>query len=258
MGTLMDWPKISIITPSFNQGCFLRQTIDSIISQDYPNLEYIVMDGGSTDETVGILQSYGDKIRWFSEKDNGQADAINKGLALASGDILAYINSDDYYLPGALKLVAQKFPQTGCKWLTGDYRIVDQEDHKIQSLVVLYKKFWRNFSSAGVLSLLNYIVQPSTFWSRALWSRTGQFDVSLRYTLDYDLWLRAFKVELPLVVKQPLSVFRVHKSSKGGIGYQIQFEEELQVLQRYHTNSVIIRAHRFHNALIKLIYKMIK
>ena len=254
----MDWPKISIITPSFNQGRFLRQTIDSIISQDYPNLEYIVMDGGSTDETIEILQSYGNKIRWFSEKDHGQADAINKGMALASGEILTYINSDDYYLPDVLNLVAREFSRTDCKWLTGDYRIVDQDNRKIQGLVVLYKKFWRNFSSASILSLLNYIVQPSTFWSRDLWSRTGQFDISLRYTLDYDLWLRAIKVDLPLVVKQPLSAFRIHKSSKGGIGYQIQFEEELLVLERYHPNSVIVRAHRFHNSLIKLIYKIIK
>ena len=254
----MDWPKISIITPSFNQGKYIRQTIDSVLGQNYPNLEYFIMDGGSTDETIEILRSYGDKIRWTSEKDDGQAAAINTGLAKSSGDILAFINSDDYFLPGVLKMVAEQFSKTGCKWLSGDYKIVNENDREIQTLIILYKKFWRSFSSANVLSVLNYIIQPSTFWTRELWSQTGGLDVSLRYAFDYDLWMRAMDIQPPLILRQPLSAFRIHKSSKGGTGYQTQFDEELRVIKRYRSAQAIIRLHQFHNELIKLTYKMIK
>ncbi len=254
----MDAPKISIITPSFNQGSFIRQTIDSVLGQNYPNLEYIIMDGGSTDGTLDILRSYGADLRWVSQKDNGQADAINRGMSMVSGDILAFLNSDDYYLPGALHRVVERFAQSGCVWLTGDYRIVDQDSRKMQGFVVGYKTFWRKFSSAGLLSVLNYIIQPSTFWSRALWEAAGPLDVNLRYTMDYDFWMRAIRVAPPLVVPQPLSVFRIHKTSKGGSQYVQQFDEEIQVLRRYNKSRAIDWAHRGHNALIKLAYRMMK
>ena len=254
----MDSPKISIITPTLNQGRFIQQTINSVLNQNYPNLEYIVMDGGSTDDTLAILKSYGKKLKWESNKDNGQADAINNGIELASGDILAFINSDDYYLPGVFDLVARKFFLLNCQWLTGDYEIIDGNCNQIQSLTILYKKFWRNFSSSNILYLINYIVQPSTFWSRDLWNTVGSFDISLQYALDYDFWIRASNVSLPLIVKQPLSAFRIHKASKGGSMFQNQFDEELQVLNRHVRNPFIFRAHQFHNTLIKFIYKLIK
>ena len=254
----MDWPKISIITPTLNQGKFIQQTINSVLNQNYPNLEYIVMDGGSSDETLGILRSYGKRLKWISQRDNGQADAINTGMELASGEILAFINFDDYYLPGVFEMVARTFTRTNCKWLTGDYRIVDENDIDIQPLTIFYKRFWRNFSSPNLLFILNYIVQPSTFWTRDLWNNIGLFDVSLQYALDYDLWNRAIKISRPYIIKQPLSAFRIHGSSKGGSMFQNQFDEELQVLKRYNRNPFILRAHQFHNFLIKSIYKIIK
>ena len=254
----MDWPKISIVTPTLNQGRFIQQTINSVLNQNYPNLEYIVMDGGSSDDTLEILRSYGKKLRWISDKDKGQADAINTGMELTSGEILAFINSDDYYLPGVFDLVARKFSLTQCQWLTGDYRIVDKNGNDIQALTILYKRFWRNFSSATLLSVLNYIIQPSTFWSRDLWKRTGSFDVSLKFVMDYDLWMRAIKINLPHIITQPLSAFRIHGSSKGGSLFQNQFDEELHVLKRYDQTPFIFRTHQFHNFLIKSIYKVIK
>lgn len=254
----MDYPKISIVTPSYNQGQFIRQTIDSVLGQNYPNLEYFIIDGGSSDNTLDILRSYGDKLDWVSEHDRGQADAINKGMRKATGEILSFINSDDYYTPGTFEMVAQKFSQTGCQWLTGDYRIVDQDSREIQGFIVRYKRFLRKFSSKTLFSMVNYLAQASTFWHRDLWIRTGVIDSTLRYALDYDIWMRAFMIEPPLIVDQSLSVFRIHKSSKGGSEFQRQFDEEIQVLRRYNKNRAINGIHIFHNFLIKLVYRMIK
>ncbi len=254
----MNYPKISIVTPSLNQGQFIRQTIDSILVQEYPNLEYTIVDGGSTDNTLDILKSYGDRIKWISERDQGQADAINKGLGLSTGEILAYINSDDCYLPGTFAAICQEFCRGGCRWLTGNYRIVDQNSHEIQRFTVAYKTFWRKFSSQTMLSLLNYIIQPSTFWSRELWNQVGPFDIRLHYALDYDFWMRAMQIERPLILNQTLSMFRIHQSSKGGVHFEKQFNEENMVLERYTHNPLVIGFHEFHNVLVKWIYKFIK
>jgi len=134
------FPKISIITPSFNQGKFIKKTIDSVLSQNYPDLEYVVIDGGSTDNTVKILKSYGNKIKWISEKDKGQADAINKGLKIINGEIIAFINSDDYYLPDTFKKIVDFFKQNiTCNVVTGDYLIINENGKPIQSFVGFYK-----------------------------------------------------------------------------------------------------------------------
>jgi glycosyltransferase involved in cell wall biosynthesis len=258
MGSLMEFPRISIITPSYNQSRFVSQTIDSVLSQDYPNLEYIVMDGGSTDNTLDILQSYGNKIKWLSERDGGQADALNKGAQMATGEIMAYLNSDDYYLPGTLHAVAKIFQENNCKWLVGDYRIVDQQNTPIQSYIVRYKKLLRGFSSYFLLSLTNFIPQPSTFWQMDLFREAGPFDTRLRFTLDYDLWMRFWRTGAPFQLSRPLAAFRIHNTSKGGSQYAMQFKEELSVLQRYNKNPVVLGIHTLSNYLISQIYRLIK
>src|SRR6266540_3676763 len=136
--------KFSIIVPSYNQGHFISQTIDSILNQSYKNVEILVIDGGSTDSTVEILKKYKGKIFWLSEKDRGQTHAINKGLALAKGDIITFLNSDDYYLDGTLDKVARQFQsKKDNSWLTGDYLIVNEQGKRIQSLIIKYKSFFR-------------------------------------------------------------------------------------------------------------------
>jgi glycosyltransferase involved in cell wall biosynthesis len=256
--SIMQYPKISIITPSFNQGKFIKQTIDSVLDQKYPNLEYWIIDGGSDDETIEIINSYGNQINWISENDNGQAHAINKGFQLATGEIVAFINSDDFYLPGTLEKVAELFQKTDCEWLTGNYVIVNENNQLIQSFIPVYKQFLQLFSSRFMLSITNYINQPSTFWHRDVFNKIGYFNEELKYTMDYDFWMRLL-ICCPLKITPiPLSGFRIHSNSKGGSQFIAQFEEEFQVLKLNNSNHFLWLLHKIHNAIIIFLYRLIK
>ncbi len=254
------YPKISIVIPSYNQGIFIEETIRSILDQNYPNLELIVMDGGSTDQTVSILKKYSSRISWRSEKDKGQTDAINKGMATATGEILAYLNSDDAYLPNTLFTVAEYFQShVEAKWLTGDYFIIDAQGKKIQSYVANYKRLLRAFCPTfAVLSVANYIIQPSTFWRSGVQEEIGPFDESLRYCMDFDYWMRLIQ-KYPLhVLEQHFSLFRIHGLSKGGSQYVKQFAEEHLLTCKYTSNLFLRALHKLHSQAIVWIYKLIK
>jgi len=157
---------ISIIVPSLNQGRFITQTIESILNQNFSDIEIIVCDGGLTDNTSDVLNSFNDQIRWFSEKDKGQTDAINKGLRLAKGEILSYLNSDDYLVPGALATIEKNLDNEEPKWVSGDALIVDANSQEVQKGVRLYKTLLRKLSIKSLFFITNYLVQPSTFWNR--------------------------------------------------------------------------------------------
>ncbi|WP_353930082.1 glycosyltransferase family 2 protein [Okeanomitos corallinicola TIOX110] len=186
------FPRITIITPSYNQGNFIEETIQSIVSQGYPNLEYIIIDGGSTDNTVDIIKKYESLISyWVSEPDQGQTHAINKGLSKATGEIIAYLNSDDYYLPGTLFKVAEhflKFPETDL--LHGICRYVNQQGEKIgeqfgnintlSEILDLWDVWWKK----------RQFVQPEVFWSRRITEKIGLFNEELYFVMDYDYWRR--------------------------------------------------------------------
>jgi len=258
-------PTISIIIPSFNQGQFIGQTIDSILQQKYPKVEIIVCDGGSTDSTVQVLKSYGKKIWWVSEKDKGQTDAINKGIRKATGEIFAYLNSDDYLLPGALATIAQEFAKKPeSLWLTGDYVIVGETGQKRDSAIVLYKSLQRQvmkylpFLQKLILGINNPIIQPSTFWRHELLEQIGPFKEDLRYTMDYDWWWRAWKIQPPLFLSQRLSAFRIHGASKGGTQYEKQMAEQLEVARSHGVHSLVLFLQRLHNSLIIWWYNRTK
>lgn len=192
-----DQPLISIITPSFNQGQFIEETIRSVTEQSYSNIEYIIIDGGSTDNTVEVIKKYESRISyWISEPDRGQTHAINKGLAIATGSIVAYINSDDFYLPGALQSVAKYFvenPETDL--LHGRCRYVDEQGHKIGD------QFGNIQSTSEMLDIWDIwwkgrqFVQPEVFWSRRISDKIGGFCERLNYVMDYDYWLRIFHAQ---------------------------------------------------------------
>jgi glycosyltransferase involved in cell wall biosynthesis len=258
-------PKISIITPSYNQGDFIGQTIESVLAQDYPNLEYWVMDGGSTDNTLEILKSYGKKINWVSEPDKGQTDALNKGLARVSGDILAYINSDDVYMPGTFQKVAQLFEQhPEALWLTGEYTVVDENNQPREGFITIYKSIQRwlmmsaPFLQPIIMGINNPIIQPSTFWRRDLQDKIGLFSVDRRYTMDYEYWLKALKLGPALIVQDVFSAFRVHSQSKGGSAFHKQMNEQLETAKRQGVSPILLALQWLHNKLIIAVYSVIR
>jgi glycosyltransferase involved in cell wall biosynthesis len=187
--------RLTIVTPSFNQAAYLEQTIDSVLSQGYPNLEYIIIDGGSTDGSVDIIRKYERHLAyWVSEPDRGQSHAINKGLAHASGEILAYLNSDDFYLPGTFHAVADVFrshPETDL--LHGRCRIVDEQGGKVGEHVGSITRYDEIVDVWGVWWNRRQFVQPEVFWSRRIAERVGPLREDLDFVMDYEYWLRILK-----------------------------------------------------------------
>lgn len=257
----MKLPKISIVTPSFNQARFIRATIDSVLSQDYPNLEYFVMDGGSTDGTLEILKSYGNRLNWVSQKDCGQGDAINKGMRRSKGEIIGYLNSDDVYLPGALKRVGEYYSATRADWITGDCLTIDENGIKSRNNWVFsyYKRFLMAIYSPLTLKLADSMLpQPSTFWSRKAYERVGEFDVKYHYALDYDYWLRMAKYYVPHDLKVPLSGFRIQRDSKSQTGRVKLMAEGMVTLRENGAKNWELYVHKLHSDLTLFIYKLIK
>jgi glycosyltransferase involved in cell wall biosynthesis len=187
-GNMQDgraWPKISIVTPSYNQGQFLEETIRSVLLQGYPNFEYIIMDGGSTDNSVGIIKKYEHWItHWESQKDGGQSEAINKGFQRATGDIIAWLNSDDVYAPNALPIVAEALCDKKRAMLVGE-AIITKNSEALDG-----EHDRRRPDFASMLYEGRTFCQPSVFWTMDLWRKVKNIDEQLYYVLDYDLWLR--------------------------------------------------------------------
>lgn len=256
--------KISIVVPSFQQGVFLERCLRSILEQPYEALECIVRDGGSTDESVSILRrlkkEFPEKLQWVSRKDRGQTDALNSGFQAATGDILAYLNSDDEYVPGVFPQIAKEFRQkANLAWLTGDCEIIDANGGRIQGLVQLYKRVWRSFQKKEVLFVLNPIAQPATFWRKSAMKNVGPFTEQLRFCMDYDYWLRLWAgFGAPKLLSHSLARFRIHRLSKGGSQYRLQFAEELAVAQMHKAGRLAILLHRLHNSLIVGLYAILK
>ena len=255
----MSLPTISVITPSFNQGQYIRQTVESVLSQNYPHLDYTIVDGCSTDTTLAVLQPYSRQLHLISEPDTGQTNALNKGLHRATGEVVCWLNSDDYFLPGTLRRVGQFFAQhPDVLWLTGDCLIVDETGQTIQQPIRQYKRLLRRLPAGMFLGMTNAICQPATFWRRSAHDQLGYLDESLRYTMDYDWWLRLSRVQPPAVLPEPLTAFRIHKESKGGSQFERQFSEDYAVLARHIATRHIRLAHRLHNQLIMGAYRMLK
>lgn len=256
----MKYPKISIVTPSLNQGKFIEETILSVLSQDYPCLEYLVMDGGSSDNTLKVLEKYSDNIKWVSEADKGQTDAINKGLRLTDGSIVGYLNADDLLSPGSLWRVAEAFTRhPGVMWVTGRCRIIDGKNNEIRKPITGYKNFLLKLGGFPLLVMTNYISQPSTFWRRDALEEVGFLDESLHFVMDYDYWLRLYSRYPPMFIRDYLASFKIHPMSKTtSTGHRdVYIEEERRVIRRYTRSRWLLLLHDLHRLLMTGAYSVV-
>ncbi len=223
-----DWPSFTIVTPSLNQGQFLERTIRSVIGQGYPNLEYFVMDAGSTDRSVDIIMRYADRIDyWVSEPDGGQSAAINAGWSRGSGEIVAWLNSDDYYLPGSLAAVAaylQAHPDVMIVYGRGE--VVDRQGEVLD-------QFGEPYSRRTMVMSHNVIPQPAAFIRREALDRVGMLDESLHYVMDMELFLRVGRIKAPRFLDQTLAGMTRHPDAKTSRGRSGMARERWQVRLRY-------------------------
>jgi glycosyltransferase involved in cell wall biosynthesis len=251
----INLPKISIITPTLNQRQFIEQTIESVLNQNYPNLEYIVVDGGSQDGTIDLLKKYEKRLRWISERDRGQADAINKGIRMSTGDIIAYLNSDDVYGPNTLHSVSRYFMNhPEILWLTGKCRIIDEQNRMVRRLITRYKDFLLKRFSYNLLLVTNPISQPATFWKRSVMDEFGLFDVEEHLVMDYEYWLRIGRKYMPLIADDYLASFRVYTTSKTSSFFLKTFKREMVLARRYSTSSLLDWLHFLNYISIAAAY----
>lgn len=218
----MDLPRISIVTPSFNQGPYLETTIRSILDQGYPNLEYIIVDGGSTDESVDVIKRHQNQLAWWvSEKDRGQSHAINKGFERATGDVYCYINSDDTLKPGALAAVAEAWQQ-GHEFITGWVVLLEPDGGEWPQL-----PFGRSTNPEWLI--WNPLCQQATYWAARFTKQLGGFREDLHYCFDYEFWMRLWFAghAKPHMLKRCMGGYRMHETSKT-VAQSDRFEPEFR------------------------------
>jgi glycosyltransferase involved in cell wall biosynthesis len=224
----MPQPLVSIVTPSYNQAHFLEETIQSILSQDYPNLEYIIVDGGSTDGSLDMINRYASRLAWWvSEPDQGQTDAINKGFSHAHGDILAWLNSDDTYLPGAIsEAVTFTLAHPQATMIYGDANLVDEHGKIIGRFPA------RQTDLPKLLRGSVHIPQQASFFRASFWKQVGLLDPDFQFAMDYDLWVRLAKLGPLLYTPRLWANFRLHGAGKSVIIDDRCYPEMMQVYQR--------------------------
>ncbi len=236
----MEYPKISIVTPSFNKKGFIESAIRSVIEQGYPNLEYLIVDGGSTDGTAEIIQDYRENLAWWvSEPDKGQSHALNKGFARTTGEIMAYLNADDMYCPWALETVAAlftEFPQV--EWLTSLRPMIWDDAGRPVMTVALggFTKacFYAGYTLGCSEHHMGWIQQESTFWRRSLWEKAGGYvSEDLKFAMDFELWARFYEHADLFGVPIPFGGYRVTGAQKSVESIDQYYSEAGAVLARY-------------------------
>ncbi len=242
-----DQPLVSIVTASYNRGNYIEDTIKSVLLQDYPNIEYIVVDGGSTDNTIDILKRYEGRLKWTSEKDEGTEDAINKGLRLASGEIFGWLNSDDTYLPGAVTRVVNFFSENPeVKMVYGKGYFSDLSGN----IIGVYPTEPFNLKR---LAISNYICHPATFVRRDVFCEVGGYSLDLRHATDYDLWIRVAQRYKVGYLPEFLATFRIHEESKSIFERNILrgYKESLELVMKYYHWAPASRLFTYYYHLIK-------
>ncbi len=252
-------PKISIVTPSYNQGKFIEKTILSVLNQNYTNLEYIIIDGGSTDESVEIIKKYEKKLHyWISEKDSGQSEALNKGFAKAGGEIFGYLNSDDIYLDNTLNFISDFFNNNKkVDIVYGNCLVIDERDKVLNLSVALPFKLEEHLN--GVFS----IPQPGSFWKAEVFKKAGEFNINNHTCMDGEFFAKAglkdFKFKS---INKNFASFRIHTSSKTG-DYTSSLKEKYLEDQKDYIESLSKRKRtelqkKIHSFLYTLKYLPMK
>ncbi|HPS21164.1 MAG TPA: glycosyltransferase family 2 protein [Candidatus Omnitrophota bacterium] len=239
------WPRITVVTPSYGQGKYLESAILSVIGQGYPNLEYIVIDGGSTDNSAEIIKKYAKYISyWISEKDNGQADAVRKGLEKSTGSIMAWLNADDMYAEGTLFKVADHFKHNRSDVVYGDEYVVDETNvvvgdrrtlpfppDKLALAFFMYGGFWT--------------FQTTTFWRRSIYEKAGGIDPHYFFSLDVDLFSRYVLEKASFsYLRSHLAYFRIHENSKSYTRQDMCLKERRQIIAKFSKNIPLLFRNR--------------
>lgn len=253
----MVYPKLSIITPNYNNDIYLEDTIKSVLNQNYPNLEYIIIDGGSTDNSCQIIKKYENRLAyWVSEKDDGIYNAIQKGFEKSTGEIMGWINSDDLYHPHSLFLLAEMFNTfPNVRWLSGTATTFDNKGRTIIAqparVFSKYDFYNRDFG---------WIQQESTFWRRSLWDEAGSaINTDLKYAGDFDLWLRFFRVDKLYTTSVLIGGFRWWSRNQLSINNKRNYLEEVESVYRKldltDEESTILKKYKKFQFLIGILQK---
>ena len=226
-------PLVSVITPSFNQGRFLRAAIESVLGQSYARVEYIIVDGASTDESRDVIREYGDRIAyWVSERDSGQSDALNKGFRRASGEIVGWLNADDVYLPDCVTLASRALsadPSLGAVY--GDVAVIDWEGR------VIGRPKWDDYDFEALLTHRAMLPQPGSFFRRDILERVGFLRTDLHYAMDYDLWLRLGRLAPVCHLRKPVARFRLSETNKSVIAADRWAAEFVRICERFFSDQ---------------------
>jgi glycosyltransferase involved in cell wall biosynthesis len=255
----MTLPRITVVTPSLNSAPMIERTLQSVREQAYPDVEHLVIDGGSTDGTLEILERAGG-IRFVSEPDKGLSDAVNKGIGMATGDVIGWLNADDLYLPGALRKVAAAFAANPDReWVTGLCPIIDADDREIRRFVTWYKRSFLRRYSFPLYLVQNFVCTPATFVRAKAFAEVGLFDKHYRYSMDYELFLRLGRRGPPVVIDDALACFRMVEGTLSMNNFRDQFVEHAKVARRHgqgHFPAVVANA--VVSRLIVAVYRILE
>ena len=255
---MADLPSITVVTPALNAAKTIEQTLASVRDQGYPRVEHVVVDGGSTDGTVEILAA-APGVRYVSEPDNGLSDAMNKGVAMAEGEFIGWLNADDFYLPGALNAVGEALAANpDARWATGRCRIVDEDGEEIRTLVTAYKNFFLRRYSFGLYLTQNFVSTPATFVRKdALPPKP--YDERFQTSMDYDTHLYIARDHDPVVLDRELAVFRMMEGTASMSGFERQFQEHAENARTHgEGHRLAVTVNQVASRTIVLIYRLLR
>jgi len=264
---MKNTPLFSIVMPSYQQAAFLEESVRSVLEQSVSDIELLVMDPGSTDGSrellIALQKEYDDRLILYFESDQGQSDAVNRGLARTRGKILGWLNSDDRLRPGALEKTVEWLDSPQPRWLYGRAGMLDAKGNPHASFIVKYKNWrGRRFSRLKLLTE-NFIPQMAVFWNRAMWEKAGGLDIDRHLDMDFDLWLRFALISEPFVLDDILADFRVHGDAKGTLQTDRQLEAALTTARKHAADfgwwgRIAIFLHRLLGWRTRLLYRWMK